>query len=354
MQYLNERFDSLIEKQMRKHAKKNKNALDSELIQKIGCTDTYTNSISVAVGRQRSGKTRKILKEIIKITNVHKNTHMLFYVNKTGQKTDKTFESMKGLIKVPIVYLSQAECEERLVELIQYKNQYNQIKQLHREDEIPDEVCEELFDALGIEDFSKPYLHTLILLDDIANSSMLAKPTSIMNSLMTQCAHINCSFFLAIQFWKGLPASIKSQVTTIYMFGGFSREQLHYILRQITLQSPFSTVFEEYKKLGYQDYMHIDVVESHYTICTRKQNALDDSDDSDDDDDTSCDESVEEKYEDNNNDNYVNEIQSQPISQMQPEYLEMQQMPQIQQVYSQQMYQNYMPVDSYAQRYIYY
>ena len=336
MQYINDRFDNMIEKQMRKHAKKNKNGLDSELIQKIGCTDTYTNSISVAVGRQRSGKTRKILKEIIKITNVHKNTHMLLYVNKTGQKTDKTFESMKSLIKVPIVYISQAECEERLVELIQYKNQYNQIKQQHTEDEIPDDVTEELFDVLGIEDFSRPYLHTLILLDDIANSAMLAKPTSVMNSLMTQCAHINCSFFLAIQFWKGLPPSIKSQVTTIYMFGGFSKEQLHYILRQITLQSPFNAVFDEYKKLGYQDYMYIDVVESHYTICTRKPNVPED----DDDDDSNAEEEEED---------VENEVQSQPMQEMPV----VQEVPEMQN-YAQPMYQNFVSVDPYAQRYIYY
>lgn len=270
MQLIEERYDDMIEKQMYRKARKNKNALDSELIQKISCTDTYTNSISVAVGRQRSGKTRKILKEIIKISNIHRNTHLLFYVNKTGQKTDKTFESMKELIKCPIRYCSQAECEETLCELIQYKNQYNAIKRQHLEDEVPEDFAEQLFEVLGIHDFSRPYLQTLVLLDDIANSAMLSKSTSVMNSLMTQCAHINCSFFLAIQFWKGLPTSIKSQVTTIYMFGGFSKEQIHYILRQITLQKPFNELWEEYKQLAYQDYMYVDIVESKYTICSRR------------------------------------------------------------------------------------
>ena len=196
--------------------------------------------------KKKKVKTRKILKEIIKITNLHKPTHMLVYVNKTGQKTDKTFESMKGLIKVPILYLSQAECEDTLMELVQAKNRYNEIKRNHLEDDYSDEE-EGLFGTLGIHDFSRSYLHTLVLLDDIANSAMLTKTTSVMNSLMTQCAHINCSFFLATQFWKGLPTPIKSQVTTIYLYGGFSREQLRYILRQITLQNPFEVIWEEYK-----------------------------------------------------------------------------------------------------------
>ena len=331
MDLINTKYDHMIEKKMNKHAKKNKNALDSELIQKINCTDTYTNSISVAVGRQRSGKTRKILKEIIKISNLHKYTHLLLYVNKTGQKTDKTFESMKGLINVPILYCSQMECEEKLVELIQYKNQYNLIKQQGIEDQVPGDLAMEILDALCIEDFSKPYLHTLVLLDDIANSAMLAKPTSVMNSLMTQCAHINCSFFLAVQFWKGLPTSIKSQVTTIYMFGGFSREQLHYILRQITLQNPFSQVYEEYKKLQYQDYMYIDIVESHYTICLRKNQGQssdddtdDDTDDDSDDDTDSDDESKEVSHEVPPHEAFQNvsqdEIQEEPQQQEQIYY----------------------------------
>ena len=292
MQLINEKYDSMIERKMRKQAKKNKNALDSELIQKIKYTDTYTNSISVAVGRQRSGKTRKILKEIIKISNLHKCTHMLVYVNKTGQKTDKTFESMKGLIKVPIKYVSQNECEETLMELLQAKNQYNTIKQQHAETQYAD-VAAELFDLLGIQDFSRPYLHTLILLDDIANSTMLTKTTSIMNSLMTQCAHINCSFFLATQFWKGLPTPIKSQVTTIYLYGGFSREQLRYVLRQITLQNPFEVIWSEYKDLGYQDYMYIDIVDSEYSI-RRRGNNVDDDDDDDSDEEEEEEESESE------------------------------------------------------------
>ena len=116
-----------------------------------------------------------------------------------------------------------------------------------------------------------------------------------MNSLMTQCAHINCSFFLATQFWKGLPTPIKSQVTTIYLYGGFSREQVRYILRQITLQNPFEVIWEEYKEQGYQDYMYIDIVESVYTIHKREDESDDDNDNDEDDDEE---EEEEEESED--------------------------------------------------------
>ena len=332
MQLINDRYDNMIEKKMRKHAMKNKNALDAELIQKIKYTDTYTNSISVAVGRQRSGKTRKILKEIIKIANLHTCTHMLVYINKTGQKTDKTFESMKGLIKLPIVYCSQNDCEDTLVGILEAKQQYNSIKKQGIENDIDPTYTDEIFEKLGINDFSRPYLHTLVLLDDIANSSMLTKSTSTMNNLMTQCAHINCSFFLAVQFWKGLPASLKSQATTIYLFGGFSKEQVRYILRQITLQNPFDVVFDEYKALDFQDYMYIDIVESQYTIVTRRKETKEDMQDVSDDD------SEEEEEEEEINEDI-------PLKQPEPEEDEPEQIPQQpyyeppQQIYQQQQAQ---------------
>ena len=266
MDKINQTYDSLIEKLMTKSAKHNRSALDSELIKKIPFTDTYTNSITIASGKQRSGKTRKIIKEIIKISKLHKNTHLLLYVNKTGGKTDKTFEAFNKLIEVPIEYCSQDECEEKLNELITYKAFYNEVRANNWEDQLDEEQIAEVFEKLHIEDFSRPYLHTLVLLDDIANSKMLTKKTSYINSLLTQCAHINMSFFLCIQYWAALPTSIKSQVSTIYLFGGFPKQQFTYALYQITLSEPLTEIWKKYKQLKPHDYMSIYVPDGEYTI----------------------------------------------------------------------------------------
>ena len=260
------KYDEFIDDLMTNNAKENRAALHSELLNKIPLTDSYTNSISVAVGKQRSGKTRKIIKEIIKISKMHHETHMLLYVNKTGGETDKTFESFKNLIKCPIVYCSQEECEDKLAELIQYKNLYNKIMAAGTDiDEDPIEV-ETMMDVLEIEDYSRSYLHTLVLLDDIANSPLLRKPTTYLNSLMTQCAHINMSFFLAIQYWVGLPTAIKSQTSMIYLFGGFIKQQIKYMFTQVALEDPFDVVWEKYVKLKNRDFMTIDAIAGEYRV----------------------------------------------------------------------------------------
>ena len=272
MQGLNTKYDDFIDGLMTSNAKENKDALHSELINKIPLSESYTNSITVAVGKQRSGKTRKIIKEIIKISKMHHETHMLLYINKTGAESDKTFESFKNLIKCPIVYSSQEECEDKLAELIQYKTLYSQILQAGTEEGFDPVEIETMKDVLQIEDYSRSYLHTLVLLDDIANSPLLKKETSYLNSLMTQCAHINMSFFLAIQYWKGLPAALKSQTSMIYLFGGFNKQQVRYMLTQIALEDPFDVVWEKYYKLKNRDFMSIDTIEGTYriTICQVK------------------------------------------------------------------------------------
>ena len=271
MEKIVKKYDDFIDDLMKDNANNNKGELHSELLNKIPLTESYTNSISVAVGKQRSGKTRKIIKEIIKISKMHKETHMLVYVNKTGQETDKTFESFKDLIKCPIVYCSQDECEEKLKDLIEYKNLYAQIIKEGWQEMVVDEQKQELFDALEISDFSRPYLHTLVLLDDIANSPMLKKPTTYLNSLMTQCAHINMSFFLAVQYWIGLPTPIKSQVSVIYLFGGFSKQQVRYMLQQITLEDPFNVIWTKYCQLKNRDFMTVDVIGGEYHITYAKE-----------------------------------------------------------------------------------
>ena len=273
MEKINDKYDDYIDKLMKNSARSHNAGLHQELLNKIPLTESYTNSITIAVGKQRSGKTRKIIKEIIKISKMHPETHMLLYCNKTGGKTDKTFESFKSLIQVPIEYVSQENLEQRMQELLEYKRMYDSIVASGVSEVIVDDNIEDIIDNLHVEDFSRPYLHTLVLLDDIANSPLIKKETSYLNSLMTQCAHINCSFFLAVQYWKGLTSSLKSQCAVCYLFGEFPAQQVRYILQQAPVSDPFDVVWSKYKELKARDFMTIDIIAGEYTITLAKEQA---------------------------------------------------------------------------------
>ena len=76
--------------------------------------------------------------------------------------------------------------------------------------------------------------------------------------MMTQCAHINCSFFLAIQFWKSLTTNIKENATTIFQFGGYSKRTLHYIFSQTNTPVEMDEFYSRYRSMKKHEKIIID------------------------------------------------------------------------------------------------
>ena len=64
---------------------------------------------------------------------------------------------------------------------------YNTIKDRQIENEIIDEQRDELFEVLRINDYSRRWLHTLVLLEDCAKLKLLINEKSFTNQLLTKC-----------------------------------------------------------------------------------------------------------------------------------------------------------------------
>ena len=225
-------------------------------------TNTYVNSVNVFVGRQRTGKTYSSIKEIIKITRIHPETHLLVYINKDGKPNDDTFERTKELINSSIIYVSYDNMVDYLQQLLSYKYIYNRIKNLHLEQELPQKHMNELSENLGIYDLDKDYLHTLIMLEDVTQF-MKSMGADYVNDLMTKCLHIQCSFFVIIHYWKAVSTNLKSNLSTIYIFSSYSKQQLSYILYQINVNASFDTLYEQYRRLTEHGKL---VIDSNYSF----------------------------------------------------------------------------------------
>lgn len=242
----------------------NNDSVKTEALSKIGPEiNCYYNSVNVFVGRQGAGKGVQALTEIIKISRISPISHLLIYVSKYGTQSDKTFESMKHLIQIPIIYAkykdddNNKDCIQVFSKIQCYKRLYEQIKNEHLEDKIDDEQKQEIFEALHINDFSSPTLHTLILFDDVANNPLLQK-NGFFAEMLGVCRHIHCSFFLTIQFWKSITTEIKANVSTIYIFGLYSKQQLNVMLYQIPTHYTFEEIYEVYKQLEKHDCLIVD------------------------------------------------------------------------------------------------
>ena len=243
------------------------NPITKERLRTIPNTYCYANSVNVYVGRPRSGKTYLALHDIISVIRNDRNVHLLVYINESGQCDDDTFQRFQELITVPVIFVKYSECEAFLKQLIQYKTIYNQIKDNNiPRNEIPNEVYNEICNALVIGNFNRDHLHTLVITEDATNAKVLRKNDSYLNDLLTRCAHTQISFFIIIHYWKALTTNIKANLSTIYIFGGYSRQQLHYMLYQMNIPVSVKELMEPYSRLPQYSKLMIDCNKSDFRI----------------------------------------------------------------------------------------
>lgn len=221
-----------IDDALMKSLKKTNGNLINELHQDI---DTRLNSVNVCVAKQGYGKTVLALTEIIKLSNLSNNTemfHLLVYVTKNGDENDRSFQALKHLIQIPYVTISESEIENFIKVLLSAKNLYYTIKRDKLNDKIDDEQKNDMFDVLHINDFTNEFLHTIILFDDISGSKLFKEQTSYFSQLIRRLRHVNCTVYLLIQNFNGLKPFIKNEITTLYIFPSFNKQQLNYIHSQ--------------------------------------------------------------------------------------------------------------------------
>ncbi len=227
----------------------NKEQVEQELIRPIyKGIPIYYNSLNIYCGNQGSGKTYSCCSDIVKITFVAEDFHMLIYISKSGTPHDPTFESIKKLITIPIMYCSEDTAVDTVRNILQQKTLYHQIKINHFENDIEDSQIEEIKEALHIDNFDQPSLNTLIMFEDAANSPLLKSPSSYFSNLLTRLRHsdVRATVFILVQNWKTLNTTIKSQTNSIFIYKGFSKQQLHYILQQLPIGDEFDDLWGAY------------------------------------------------------------------------------------------------------------
>ena len=121
----------------------------------------------------------------------------MIYITKNGYENDRSFQSLKYLIKIPFCYITVSEKKaiEAVDELISVKNLCYLIKREYLEDKVADEQKEDMFNVLHIKDFDKEFLHTLILFDDISNSKLFSSKKLFFSQQLRRFKHTNISYF---------------------------------------------------------------------------------------------------------------------------------------------------------------
>ena len=191
----------------------------------------------------------------MKLSTIKNDYHLIIYVSDT--ESDDMFNRLKYYINIPIVKSDYQSLNPKFEQLIKFKDIYNKMV----DGEIPKDNS--ILNRLYVKDFNKDRLHTFILMDDAA--FVLNKENECFKWLF-QLRHLNCTVGLCIQLWKNINPSFKSQITSINIFKGYSRQQLNHIYHQISLDVDFNEFMRIYNKLDYGNKLIIDCVEGEIKI----------------------------------------------------------------------------------------
>ncbi|OHT06768.1 hypothetical protein TRFO_05454 [Tritrichomonas foetus] len=248
-----------------------KDDLKEEKIQEID-PDILTkyNSINVFLGKAGSGKSFNILQTFAKISLVSPKTHLILYITKTGRVNDKTFDLFNEFIKIPIVYCSLEDAVSKFNEIIEWKEVYRKIKE--GELDISDLTAENkrtLFEKLCIKNFRHKWLHTIVYFEDAHKNPLLYGNNKNLYFLqrIPLFRHDNCSYYFAIQLLVGFPSDLKTQITDLFLFPGYSNQQLKFIMNHINIDMNPTEFIECYKSLGRREFIKINNETGNIEFC---------------------------------------------------------------------------------------
>ncbi|GAB1224748.1 hypothetical protein ENUP19_0217G0017 [Entamoeba nuttalli] len=166
-------------------------------------------------------KTTFILKELIKMNHIEHLYGAIIYVAQNAGE-DETFKQLKDLIKTPIYGMNY---EKFMPALVQY---YKQAREKH----------------------------LLIILEDATFEMMKADKT--WGEIITRLRHLKTTIIVNMHIWKSLNASFKTQVATIIIFKGYSKENFSYIFRQTAANSSGTVAYYLYLGMDKKQVLKID------------------------------------------------------------------------------------------------
>ena len=236
-----------VDDEMHKAYNKYKSSIINEKQRKISDNIyAYYNSLNIICGKPGSGKSFLTCRDIIQLSRIP-SVHCIKYISKTGKCDDETFKSIIHLIKCPIDYLSEDNAEQHLRINKEYKDEYKSYKRKPRA-----VVNPKVMEFLHVENLNNDVLNTVLLFEDFVGSKLIHN--RFINWMFSELRHNNCIVYINIQFFKSITTDIKNNATAFFIYPGYSREQMQYMKRQISIPfneefSDFTDLFDRYSKM---------------------------------------------------------------------------------------------------------
>ncbi len=216
------------------------------------------NSINILIGRTASGKTYSILREISKISLLKKEAkeknidvptlnefHLLLYI--TDKDFDATFSKFKSVINIPIVFIKYEEANNVLEDLSKAKAAYDEVIENGWENKIDESSMSEILTPLHVNDFKQKSLQTLVILDDCLR--IFGSKKNPIHQRLYENRQPKITYFLTLHDLFSIPPSLKTNLHTLWIFGGFNKQKINTVYPQLNINIEREELWERYKNL---------------------------------------------------------------------------------------------------------
>ena len=245
-QDINEDVDRLIRSQVKKPD-------DDELVSEIHPDIFFRrNSVNLVVAKRGSGKTFTVLRELLKCMMLgHDEYTQLYYVS--DKENDDTVSKLQPLLERYIDFI-----------WIETKDALTLFKAIEfGKANLDEPEFRESFKAESLPHNKTP--HTFILFDDCIG--LFNKTTDLARKLY-QNRQSRITAFLMLQDVNGLSASMKANIDSLVLFGGFPKHKYQVLVYQMPPIDDFT--YEDYSELSPQDCVIIDFASGTYELRYRK------------------------------------------------------------------------------------
>ena len=230
------------------------------------------NSVNLLIGKKGSGKTYNVFREILKLREVpnHRYTKLIYVSDKPW---DRTYDLVKNHLPVPVQKVPYCEAVQAIKEVSEAKNAVHEMKENEiNEEELEEESKEKIEETLGSELDGEEVYHTLCLLDDCQDRFLHRTPANAeLWRLLFENRQPKITYFLTMQDPKGIDTSLKENLDSAWLFGGFSFHKFKYLLTSIQHDFHPKALWEAYNDLTKNQALIFDILPEGTELCVLKE-----------------------------------------------------------------------------------
>jgi hypothetical protein len=225
------------------------------------------NGVTIVFGAKGSGKTRNLLKEILKVSLLPDCGGYTFLLFVTNTPQDMTLNRIKPLIekRLQVRVIPYSSLEEQLKLIFSAKEAYYEVKTKGLERELTSSSRNRILNVLGVKDFSRKVVNTLVQMDDAQNILSNATGTggtqvnhtgnNFLKQSLLRTRQTNMTYILTLQDPKGIATEMKANADSVWIFGGLPRSKIMKLFSQLPHIEDVDTSFQTYNQLEKNDVM---------------------------------------------------------------------------------------------------